>query len=164
MVLNTKRARVVVASSEDEKDMEEIDTLEPWPEFLKRTARWTEERLKKARQGEWLDSWRKRQWTWACQLVSADAEKWSAISTTWQPLLHPSRPPGRAQARPKKRWDEDINSSVRHTLPDNRRNWTTQARNKDEWMQHIVCEILQWQHFKVECDVVLLMFKMFLKG
>ena len=142
MVLNTKRARLVVVTSEsslsgDEEDIEEIDTLEPWPEFLKRTAVWTEEQLKKARQGEWLDSWRKRQWIWACKLVSADAEKWSAIATTWQPLLHSSCPRGRAQARPKKRWDEDIVSFVRHTLPDNHGDWSTQAKNKDEWMKHV---------------------------
>ena len=71
------------------------------------------------------------------KLVSKDVEKWSAIATTWQPLLHSSRPRGRAQARPKKRWDEDIVSFLRQTLPDNHDHWITQAVNKLEWMKHI---------------------------
>ena len=134
MLLNAKRARLVAtssehSSSEPEEDTEEVDVLELWSEFLKRTARWTEEQLIQSGQSEWLDTWRSRQWRWACNLVTKDAEKWSAIATIWQPLLHSSRPRGRAQARPKKRWDGDIVSFLRQTLPDNHDSWPTQVKN-----------------------------------
>ena len=60
MVLSVKRFKREGTAEHDkipDQDEDEVnDTLEPWPDFLKRTARWTEEQLKKAGQEEWLDT------------------------------------------------------------------------------------------------------------
>ena len=139
MVLNAKRWKLQASSSqessENEDEADEIDTLEPWPDFLRRTARWTEEQLEKAGQQEWLAIWRTRQWRWACKLVTKDTEKWSAVATTWQPFIHSSCRRGRAQARPKKRWDQDIVSFLETEFPDKREGWQTLARDEVEWLK-----------------------------
>ena len=106
MVLNAKRWRLDTTSDQSaEEEEEEVDVLEPWATFLKRTARWTEQQLKDAGQREWLVVWRMRQWRWANKLATLDVEKWSNIATLWQPLVHSRHPCGRAQSRPRKRWD-----------------------------------------------------------
>ena len=110
MVLNARRLRIQSASSseDDDETTEDIDLLEPWSEFLRRTARWTEQQLKASGQSEWLAVWRKRQWTWAGKVATKDREKWSGVATQWMPLLHSSELRGRAQARPRKRWEQDL--------------------------------------------------------
>ena len=109
--------------------------MEPWHEFLKRTARWTEEQLGKAGQKEWLASWRTRQWKWACKLMTQDKGKWSADCTLWQPLVHSSYPCRRAKARPKKRWAQDIEDFLGKEFPDEQRDWKAMAKDKDTWMK-----------------------------
>ena len=63
-------------SSNDED--EGISSLEPWPEFLTRTARLAEEKLEEAGQKEWLDIWRRRHWRWAHKLIQEQRHKWAA--------------------------------------------------------------------------------------
>ena len=51
VVLNARRRTVSSSSdgdSERSDERSEPDELEPWPEFLKRTAQWTEEQLEQA--------------------------------------------------------------------------------------------------------------------
>ena len=60
MVLNTKRRTMTTSSSSDSdapEDGGDADNLEPWPEFLKRTAQWSDEQLKKANAQQWTDCW-----------------------------------------------------------------------------------------------------------
>ena len=139
MVLNAKRLTLEATSSQSQEveDDDEDNILEPWPEFLRRTARWTEEQLKKAGQSEWIQTWRRREWKWACRLVIDDVEKWSSIATIWQPLLHSSQPCGRTQSRPRKRWDQDIVDFLANEDPDNGDSWLLQAKNKVRWMANI---------------------------
>lgn len=140
MVLNAKRWRLEVTSSQgsacaDEDDDQEVDFLESWPKFLKRTARWTESQLKEAGQSEWLDIWKRRQWAWAGKLATRDAEKWSATATLWQPLLHSSQPRGRPRARPRKRWEQDIVSFLVQEAPGNHDRWYLQAQDQRRWSE-----------------------------
>ena len=71
MVLNAKRRRVAPKESSstssadetevnEEQEEKEEDVMESWADFLKRTAKWTEEQLKAAGQKEWLATWRTR--------------------------------------------------------------------------------------------------------
>ena len=60
LVLNAKRRPVVATtSSETDKDEEdsEADELEPWRDFLRRTAQWTDEELEKAKLKKWTVQW-----------------------------------------------------------------------------------------------------------
>ena len=66
LLLNAKRKRVINTDSEataegGEDNEEEAVELEPWSEFLQRTARWAEDQLDAAGQAEWLQLWRKRE-------------------------------------------------------------------------------------------------------
>ena len=136
MVLNAKRWRIQSTSSSDEEETsEDIDLLEPWPDFLRRTARWTEQRLKEAGQDEWLAVWRKRQWMWAGKLATKCAEKWSAVATQWEPLVHSSQPRGRAQARPRKRWEQDLVDFLAAEEPDSDESWYVRAQDEHSWSQ-----------------------------
>ena len=93
LVLNSRRRRVQLSDTSQESDDggigeeeghdEQLHLLEPWHEFLRRTACSTEEQLKAAGQKEWLTIWRTRQWNWARKLVNEDSHKWSATATKW---------------------------------------------------------------------------------
>ncbi len=138
MVLNAKRWKLEATSSQESEGAEldeadDTDALEPWSDFLKRTARWTEEQLSKAGQKEWLAVWRERQWKWAGKLMTKDTHKWSSVATLWQPLIHSGGPRGRAQARPKKRWNQDFVDFMEREFPDRRGEWHAMARNDEEW-------------------------------
>ena len=137
LILNAKRWKLEPTSSDSSATDEdtEVDNMEPWAEFMKRTARWTEEQLAKAGQSEWLDIWRRRQWRWASKLATADAHKWSATASLWQPVLHSSCPRGRAQARPKKRWDQDIVAFLAEELHTCSPEWFEQAQDNEQWMK-----------------------------
>ena len=45
---------------------------------------------------------------WARKVVTEGSQKWSNTSLNWCPQVHTSRSSARAQARPKKRWTDDI--------------------------------------------------------
>ena len=55
---------------------------------------------------------------WAAKLVESGVDKWSARATLWQSLLHSSVPCGRRQARPKKRWEQDVADYVFKIIAD----------------------------------------------
>jgi len=141
LVLNAKRQRVQLDGTsqesndgiEAEEDEEQLLLLEPWPDFLWRTARWSEEHLKAAGQKEWLTIWRARQWNWATRLVNDDSQKWSATATQWQPPLHCRKPSGRLQARPRKRWEQDLVDFLAFWKPGSRETWQELAARPSEW-------------------------------
>ena len=68
MIINAKGRRLHEMSEGEQQDDHEHDQdnevtveLEPWANFLKRTARWTEEQMMKSGQKEWQRFWRERQ-------------------------------------------------------------------------------------------------------
>ena len=80
MVLNAKRRTITTSSSSESdvpEDESEADNLEPWPEFLARSAGLAEEKLEDAGQEEWLDQWRRKQWRWAARLATSGKHKWA---------------------------------------------------------------------------------------
>ena len=91
----------------DEDEGSEYE-LEPWSEFLTRVTHLAEERASAAGLQEWLTAWRGKQWRWASKVVTDGSKKWSNTSLHWSPQLHTSRVSVRAQARPKKRWTDDV--------------------------------------------------------
>ena len=115
MIMGAKRRRLDIVlpdgacplpSSSTPEDSDAI--LEPWPDFLRRAARMAEEQLSRAGLEERSTTWRRRQAKWAADLQGRHAHKWAGIATAWQPPLHARCASGRRQARPKKRWIDDI--------------------------------------------------------
>ena len=126
-------------SSTEHDDGDEEDghpqLLESWPDFLRRTAQWTDEQLGKAGLNNWVATWRSRKWKWAAQVAAESNRKWSAVATRWQPLLHSKCQCGRRQARPKKRWDQDFVEYLERALPGDARPWHELARDAQWWLQ-----------------------------
>ena len=141
LVLNAKRRAVAPDSSQDSEAPEESDdedkaiALEPWPEFLKRTAEWADAQLEQAKLTPWRELWR-RKWRWAAKVLDPKNNKWSAVATTWQPLIHSNVSCGRRQARPKKRWEDDFVQYLNAASPQEPRHWHELARDKGWWTDH----------------------------
>ncbi len=139
MVLNAKRrtlhASISGASATTEAGDDESDTsyLEPWADFLRRTAQWTDQQLENAGLCQWTVLWKRKKWQWAAKLMESGAEKWSTRATLWQPLLHSCCPRGRKQARPKKRWEHDLADYVEKRFPQDGKCWQELARDRDWW-------------------------------
>jgi hypothetical protein len=96
------------SSTSNSVEMDEDEILEPWPDFLRRTARLVESKMEAAGLEEWLVTWRRRQWRFAGKLVRDNKHKWSYIALQWDPQLHSRARCGRAQGRPRKRWEQDL--------------------------------------------------------
>ena len=140
MVLGSRRrlarAEDVEATSSDRPASEDNDDedssqceLEPWKDFLKRVTYLAEERATAAGLNEWLTTWRRKQWRWAPD----DHKKWSNTALHWCPELHASRSNVRAQARPKKKWTDDLHgylSDLGITQP-----WVDLAQMGDIWAE-----------------------------
>ena len=127
MVLNAKR-RVIhtdqADSSTDTSDHDSVSsTLEPWVEFLRRTARWIDEQLQKAGLSQWIVLWKRRKWQWAGQILRDNNDKWSRRAMLWQPWVHSKIVCGRRQARPEKRWEDDFVKHIDKISPVHGKDW-----------------------------------------
>ena len=127
--IQRKMLRLVLNAKRRTKD----EVLESWPEFLKRTAQKTDELLERGGLQQWAEKWRTRKWRWAQKLFTEADGKWSRVATVWNPFLHSSYPRGRKQARPKKRWEEDIQAFIRKDAPEERRHWHELAKDVKWW-------------------------------
>ena len=140
MILNAKRRAVAPNSSSDtdaEDEEDDAEVLEPWQDFLKRAAQWTDEQLEKASIQQWVVQWKKRKWKWAGRLFDAGNNKWSAVATRWQPQLHSRHLCGRRQSRPKKRWDQDFIDYLHIAWPAETKHWHELAADKEWWLSQI---------------------------
>lgn len=84
------------------------EDLEPWPDFIKRATRVAEESIQKLGIEEWTVALYKRKWRWANRIASHSSDRWTRLAAEWQPELHDGRPTIRKQARPRRRWEDDI--------------------------------------------------------
>ena len=140
MVLNVRR-RTFSASADsnsvntDTEDSESDSVLlEPWAEFLKRTAQWTHQQLENAGLSQWTVQWKRKKWQWAAKLVQNEVHKWSSSATLWQPLTHSSVECGRKQARPKKRWEQDFIDYMEACPQQQGKHWHDLANDKHWWI------------------------------
>ena len=128
MVLNVKRQTVTPDPESQEQSM-----LEPWPDFLKRTAETIDDQLEKAGLLLWTTRRQRRKWKWAHHLLTDDRNKWSNVATIWQPLLHSSCPRARKQARPKKRWETEVEEFLKEKFLDEGRQWKDLLKDTNWW-------------------------------
>ena len=109
------------------------DDLEAWSDSLKRTTRTAEDRLTAANQEEWVVCWRRRQWRWAGKLAGTNMNKWLQHAFRWCLPVHGRRGVYRAQGRPLKRWDTDLQDfTVQHALGTS---WEQLAKNAEGWAE-----------------------------
>ena len=142
MILNARRRRLRSQDDEDtgtvssqDSSMEPEETMEPWSEFLQRTARWTEEQLKEAGLKEWLESWRERQWKFAADLHTKHRGKWSYTAAVWSPALHESEFRGRRRGHPRKRWHTDFQEFLDAHFGQDVQKWEDLSKRKKQWLE-----------------------------
>ena len=140
MVMNAKRRTLQSSSdngsvhTETSDDDSAASQLEPWPDFLKRTAHWVDQQLEREGLCQWVVQWRRRKWKWAGELMEGKIDKWSSRATLWQPLLHSSSAQGRKQARPKKRWEQEFADYVEKIFPETGKRWQDLAKDSKWWL------------------------------
>ena len=140
-VLGVRRTVIVSSSSSANSEVSsgslssEEQELGPWALFLKRTAKMVEAQLEKTKLKDWCTLWRRRQWKWAGKVVQESRHKWSFKALLWDPVVDCTNCAGRARARPRKRWEDDIKNAVKTALPEETRSWQELAKDVQRWRQ-----------------------------
>ena len=142
MVLGAKRRPLDASSSDSDgaasnttESERSGDSLEPWSDFLKRTARVVESQLEKVSMEDWITTWRRRQWRWAGKVVQSSEHKWTSAALAWQPPYDCSGCGVRAQARPRKRWGEEFQVFLDARYGGGVENWIDLAKEKGKWKE-----------------------------
>ena len=114
--------------------------MEPWPEYIKRATTAAEQHLHRLHIESWPTTYLKRKWRWAARVAAQPLTRWTRLSVTWQPQLDHKKITARRQARPRRRWEDDMNSFL-ETLTHNVENtthppsWLNSASDQTTWSQ-----------------------------
>ena len=92
---------------------EDIDTAgtdeEDWVEYIKRSTRQAEEKMRTAIILCWIESQRKMKWRFAMRIASHQETRWTnKKAAKWSPDLSIGGKANRAVGRPRKRWEDEI--------------------------------------------------------
>ena len=79
--------------------------VETWLDWVRRTTREAEMRLAKLNIDDWIIIQRKQKLDWARKLATEENQTWASRILDWQP--DPCKF-GRLQARPRRRWVDDM--------------------------------------------------------
>ena len=117
------------------------DLLEPWADFMKRATHTAEALAHKHNVEDWPTLHLRRQWRWAQRVAQQSHDRWSWLAAGWDPTVHDKRTCNRQQARPRKRWSDDITQFLQpwyHTATethDNNHNldWRDLATDTQLW-------------------------------
>lgn len=121
-----RRRTSTSAYSRDYHDTTIDTTTEPWPESIKRATGIAERQPRTPNIECWTTTYWRRKWRWATRVATQDCTRWSRRAIHWEPQHTERRQTTRRQARPYKRWDDDINTFIR-SLP--------QSTTTSHWMQ-----------------------------
>ena len=129
---------------------EDDDVMEPWVDWIRRCTHDVEQRFTNPHIPDWISLQRSRKWTWASRIANETNNKWSLKALLWDPALDPRYSARRRQARPRRRWTDDIRQHARHHDNDDDddddrepqlgidrsdRVWMTLARDADLWYE-----------------------------
>ena len=114
------------------------DPLEPWPDFIRRATRTADACMAKLNIQEWTKTYLQRKWAWAARTAKHSNDRWTQLATAWDPQYEYHKHAQRAQARPRRRWDDDINTFLEHhythsTTATATQAWTTLAKDRFQW-------------------------------
>ena len=105
------------------------EVLEPWVDWIQRVTREAEAQMEKANIKSWVELQRRRQHRWAGHVVRMSDGRWTQRILDWQP--DPST--GRRQARPRKRWSDDLAAHSEFVTGQTEICWRFQACDRDSW-------------------------------
>ena len=104
-------------------DTTEEKNDETWVEWIRRATHEAENSMAKIGMKSWLDTQKVMKWKWAYKLANKATDSWALRLAKWSPQLHGDRCRVRKQARPKRRWEDDINQFLDTTLGTKRTDW-----------------------------------------
>ena len=107
-------------------------TMEAWPEYIRRATTAAENHLSRLQIETWTTSYFTRKWRWAARIAKQPTNRWTRLTSAWQPEHNLQRPTTRRQARPHKRWSDDLQAflSTIHAQPPH---WLQAASNDTNW-------------------------------
>ncbi|CAE8600487.1 unnamed protein product [Polarella glacialis] len=113
--------------------------LEPWVDWIRRVTRTVESIRESLRIADWATTARRCQFRWAGHVSKRDDQRWSTKMLGWKPdrgWRDGGQGRGRAHARPRKRWADDIDNyfASEHNLAEGE--WRLLAANRSEWRKH----------------------------
>ena len=149
-------------SFEDDAD-EEIDTTvieEDWIEFIKRSTEDAMEKMERAKIRCWNRTHKKMKWKLALRIASP-SERWLNKAAEWNPELSSRYRTNRANGRPRKRWEDDINEFLKQEFEENEnpiesnnqtnKTWINIAKDRGRWAlleETYTMTVWKWQKLK----------------
>ena len=120
-----------------EAEMPKHETLELWSEWIQRTTHQIERTLAKMKFDSWVTQSRTLKWRFAHRIATHNDARWTKRAAAWDPkLLFDGRcRASRAQARPKKRWEDDIKKFLQ-AKETSGSSWREAAKDGKWWKMH----------------------------
>ena len=109
----------------------EAEDLEPWSDYIRRCTHEAERLIKDLSIDDWVSQHRRRKWRWAAKVATDTRDKWNLKAATWEPSLDRGYRARRRQARPQKRWSDDITEYLTNAYHDHN---TQQNRQRQQQM------------------------------
>jgi hypothetical protein len=81
-----------------------VECLEPWLAWIRRVTSSVEQHMAKLKLDDWVEQQRRRKSAWACHGARRTDGHWSTGVLSWVPAEKSER----NQARPYKRWTDDL--------------------------------------------------------
>ena len=103
-------------SFQEEAD-EEIDATEneqDWVELIKKSTKEAEEHKENYKISCWIEVHRRSKWRMARRIVSLPEKRWNRRVFDWHPGLDTTTRTRRQVARPKRRWEDDLNEFMKN--------------------------------------------------
>ena len=135
LIVGTPRRRTTTSAYLHDNHHTTTDTTtEPWPEYIRRATDIAERQLRTLNIECWTTTYWRRKWRWAARVATQDCTRWSRRVIHWEPQHTEKRQTARRQARPHKRWDDDITTFI-HNLPQHTTTsqWSQLARDAITW-------------------------------
>ena len=128
-VLRTQRKMLrLILGSRRKPSVTEDGDVESWVDWLRRTTHEAEDRLAKLNMDDWITIHRQKKLEWARKLAMEESITWAGRLAEWQPDHFTYT---RRQARPRRRWSDDICDSLKAIGVD--KDWMNALRDDAVW-------------------------------
>ena len=138
MIVGTTRRRTYDSTTSPD-GATNTTSLEDWADYIKRATIIVESQIRNANIDTWPTTCLRRKWKWAAHIASQQRNRWSRLAVQWQPKLDHRRHNTRRQARPHKRWDDDLTNfipTIQHDAGNQpTQHWLHLAENTNYWLQ-----------------------------
>ena len=123
----------------DAAKIEEEDSVE----YIKRSTNEAMEKMENEKIRCWNISQRKMKWRLTMRIATSQKERWLIKAAEWNPELSSKYRTNRSIARPRKRWEDDINEFLKQIEDETEnltessnhinKNWISTAKDRGRW-------------------------------